>query len=420
MNDINPIISWWMTPKLPSVHIFIKKEDRPKGLNELINVYTKKWLVHPIKRRVAKHYLKLLKRIFNVKVIAITGSAGKTTTKEMLTSILKNEGKTVATFKNIDPIYNIPDTILKATPFTKFLILEMGVEYPGEMDYYLWLAEPDLGVITNIYPTHTEFLGDLEGVKKEKIKLVKTLKNKDFAVLNCEDINLKKRVKNINAKIIWYGRESSISAKNIVLKDNFTTTFQLNIFSEKEEIFLPTIGRQFVNNALAASAVAYLLSIKVEDIKIGLRRYKPPEHRMGISKTKEGAVIIDDSYNNNPAAAKRTISTFCEIAKERKKIIVFGDMLELGDNEKEYHRDLGEFISKTKPDYLIGVGKLSKIIVEEVGSKLGRNRIFWVKNENEVSKIIKQIIDKNTFILIKGSRAMGLDKLVDELSIHKS
>lgn len=133
----------------------------------------KKTIYHPIKNLIANNYLFFLRKFTNIKVIAITGSAGKTTTKEMVTSILKQVAPTVWTKDNIDPVYNIPATILRCTPWTKYLILEMSVEYPGEMDFYLWLAKPDIGVITNIFPTHTEFFGDADGV----LKVQSVLKN---------------------------------------------------------------------------------------------------------------------------------------------------------------------------------------------------------------------------------------------------
>src|SRR3989344_2587811 len=141
----------------------------------------KKILIHPIKRRISKLYLIFLRRFFGLKVIGITGSAGKTSTKEMIISILSLKARTVASFANIDPVYNIPTTILRCTPLTKYLVLEMGVEYPNEMDFYLWLVKPDVGVITNIFPTHTLFLKDIEGVYKEKSKLIKNTK---IAILN--------------------------------------------------------------------------------------------------------------------------------------------------------------------------------------------------------------------------------------------
>ena len=187
MYKVNPIIRWWVTPKLPENHIFIGGDSRPKESSALLGIYIRRWLIHPIKRRIAKYYLAILRRFFGLKVIGITGSTGKTTTKEMITSILRQEGKTTSSYANIDPVYNIPSTILRCSPSTKFLVLEMGVEFPGEMDFYLWLAKPDIGVVTNIYPTHTLFFGDVEGVYKEKSKLVKGLNTNGVAVLNGEN-----------------------------------------------------------------------------------------------------------------------------------------------------------------------------------------------------------------------------------------
>src|SRR3989304_10463920 len=139
-NKVNKIIRWWVTPKLPLQDVFEKHN------------FISQWLMHPIKRRLARYYLKLIQKYTDITVIGVTGSAGKSTTVQMITSILKHRGKTHATPPSIDPVYNIPNTILKCVPGTKYLILEMSVEYPGEMDYYLWLAKPDIGVITKIYP----------------------------------------------------------------------------------------------------------------------------------------------------------------------------------------------------------------------------------------------------------------------------
>src|SRR4030042_677120 len=188
---INPIVRWWVTPKLPYHDIF----ELPLLINKSAasrywHIFSR-WVIHPIKRRAARWYLRLLQKYSGIVVIGITGSAGKTTTKEMLFSILKKQDKTVCTRTYLDPVYNIPNTIL-TTPFgTKYLILEMGVEYPGEMDFYLWLAKPDIGVITNIFPTHTEFMGNIDGVFKEKGKLVLRLPKSGVAVLNSGDKKLK-------------------------------------------------------------------------------------------------------------------------------------------------------------------------------------------------------------------------------------
>jgi len=184
MKKINPIISWWVTPKLPVQDVF----ELPLLMNRSLLAKSvhiiSQWLVHPIKRRLARWYLKILQRFTNIKVIAVTGSAGKSTTVQIISSILSGSAKTLSTPPSIDPIYNVPNTILKCRPGIKYLVLEMSVEYPGEMDYYLWLARPDVGVITNIFPTHTEFLGSADGVLKEKSKLVLSLPKNGTAVLN--------------------------------------------------------------------------------------------------------------------------------------------------------------------------------------------------------------------------------------------
>lgn len=370
--------------------------------------------IHPIKRRIAKLYLFLLKKFFDLKVIGITGSAGKTTTKEMLASILRLNGKTVWTVANIDPVYNIPTTILKCSPKAKYLVLEMGVEYPGEMDFYLWLAKPDIGVITNIHETHTQFFGNIEGVLKEKRKLVEKLSKDDFAVLNAEDAKLKKLEKGIKAKIFWFGNSGFVKANNISLANN-QTKFTLQIGKKELKAEIPVLGRQFVSNALAAATAAFTLGISFERILQGLKSFEVQEHRMRIIKHRSGALIIDDSYNNNPQAAKESLKTFNSFSMNRKKVVVMGDMLELGAIEEEEHRKLGSLLGKMNLDFLIGVGKASKVMIEEAGKEMGKERVQWFMTTNQVFAGLKQFLRKDYIILIKGSRSIGLDKVVNQL-----
>lgn len=415
-NNIPAIVQWWVTPKLPIDHIFIPPEKRPKGINEIFRVYIRKWLIHPIKRRLAKYYLIFLKKFFGIKVIAITGSAGKTTTKEMLFAILRQKDKTVASFKNIDPVYNIPMTILKCTPATKFLILEFGVEYPGEMEFYLWLAQPDIGVITNIYPTHTQFFKDTNGVAEEKANLLKSLPKDGFAILNNENKYTRSFAKKTKAKVIRFGEGGQVRAENTVLDKSLKTNFTLVIKKDKIDVQLSFPGRQFVYNALAAVSTAHVLGVSREKIKKGLESHDKPEHRMDLVRLHSGALLLDDSYNNNPEAAKESLRTFKEIAGNKETIVVFGDMLELGNFEKEYHRELGEFISSLDIRFLIGVGELSRVLTDSASKKMAKNRIFWVKNEARVDKILKPLLNVGSAVLIKGSRSIGLDKLVSRLS----
>lgn len=366
---INPLLLWWVTPKLPAIH-----------LADSIG-FVKKYIFHPVKRRIARYYLYLLQKLTDIKVIAITGSAGKTTTKEMLAAILGESGKTVHSEGNIDPVYNIPSTILKTPIGTKYLVLEMGVEYPGEMDFYLWLAKPDVGVITNIFPTHTEFLGSIEGVFKEKSKLVLHLSEYGVAVLNSGDKKLKILAGKLDACVVWF-------------KDDVNPLIQ---------------------NANAASAAAKFLGASGLNIKKGLEHYQKPPHRLNVINHKSGAMILDDSYNSNPWAAMSTLAYFNKLAKG-EKIAVLGDMLELGDFDETAHRELGRCVAKAGFGVVIGVGKSSKFLIDEVKSLSKNTKTYLVADATAAIPVVRGLIRENVSILVKGSRSIGLDRLVAELS----
>lgn len=379
----------------------------------------KKYLYHPIKRRIAKYYLAFLRKVFGLKVIGITGSAGKTTTKEMLASILKQKARVVYSYANIDPVYNIPTAILRSTPWTRYLVLEMGVEYPGEMDYYLWLAKPDVGVITNIYPTHTLFFKNIDGVFAEKAKLIKGLKVDDTAVLNVSDRYLKNLGKLTGSRIIWFGENTEVMSTEKRITDDFHTGFNLIFNNEVEDkvyIDLNITGKQFIENALAASAVAKVFGFTLKEVQRGLESFQSQDHRMKIIKHKSGAVIVDDSYNNNPEAAKATLETFSNLSKDRKKVIVFGDMLELGDLEPEYHKDMGEFIGKLKVDRLICVGKAVGITADSAAKIIGADHVFFVPHWKDAIPILESDLNDKVMVLVKGSRSIGLNNLVDQVS----
>lgn len=366
---INSLIHWWASGKLPPEDILAKHN------------FFSKWVTHPVKRRLAKQYLIFLQKNTDIQVIGITGSAGKTTTKEMLASILKLAGKTVYTPKNIDSVYSIPNTIL-ATPYgTKYLILEMGVEYPGEMDFYLWLAHPDMGIITNIFPTHLQFMKNIEGVFKEKSKLVKYLPKGGVAVLNSGDKKLKSLQERLISRSVW---------------------FEPDINPLKQD-------------ANAASAAAKVLNVSGEVIKKGLLEYKQPDHRLQIIKHTSGAMILDDSYNSNPWAALSTLEYFNSIAKG-KKVAVLGDMLELGDYDETAHRELGRAVAKSNFDVVIGVGSSTRFLIDEVNKGSKRTKTYLFSNSTEAVPAVSKHLEKGTSILIKGSRSIHLETLVSAVS----
>ncbi len=414
MKKISSLLSWWLTPKFPEAQIEKALEYKPKGFYQQLKNIFRTWVAHPIKRRIAKYYLLFLQKLFGLTVVGITGSAGKTTTKEMLASILKQKGKTVYSFANIDPVYNIPSTILKTRPTTKYLVLEMGVEYPEEMDFYLWLTEPDIGVITNISDTHTEFFGNKKGVSKEKAKLLRKLSGRAYAVLNGEDSLCVKLGRNLRAKKIWFGKNSKIYSSKIEITKNLKTKFVLVMDERKISIQLPIIGNQFAENSLAAAAVGHILGATLKEIKTGLEEFKPQEHRMQTFRLPNGALVIDDTYNNNPEAAKKALVLLKKIAKYKKSILIFGDMLELGTLSRSSHNEIGRLIGRTKVSFLITVGKLSRLAAKSAGKFMPKKHIISVESSDEVISNLPKIT-KNTLLFIKGSRSIGLEKVVSRL-----
>ncbi len=374
------LISWWMTPMLPVHDIY----EMPLLIDKThfleIKHLLSQWLIHPIKRRIARNYLKILQKYTSIVVIGITGSAGKTTTKEMLYSILKLNGKTVSTKGFIDPVYNIPNTILRTPPNTKYLILEMGVEYPGEMDFYLWLAQPDIGIITNIFPTHVEFLKDINGVLKEKSKLVKSIPSNGISVLNSGDAKLKSLKDKLNSKIIW---------------------------------FEPNVN-PIVQNSNAAKAVATVLNVKNAYVKKGLSSYTPAAHRLSIIKLNNGTRILDDSYNSNLNAALSTLNFF-NSKFNGKKICILGEMRELGKFTEESHRKLGIEVARSNFSYVFCIGVAMKYLIREVNEKSPNTKTFLMSNYDEIVKLVLPILGNNTSVLVKGARSLRLDKIVSKL-----
>lgn len=369
-----------MTPKLPIHDVFEFPLLQNKSLFAKYTFLFSQWLIHPIKRRLARWYLKLLKKFTDITIIAVTGSAGKSTTSQMIFSILKNTGKTISTLPGLDSVFNIPNTILRTPWGTKYLILEMSVEYPGEMDYYLWLARPDIGVITNIFPTHLQFLGNIDGVLNEKGKLVLNLPKSGVAFLNSGDQNLVKFGKRINKKIVWF-------------------------HSDPDPI---------TQNSLVAEKIATYLGISKALVRSGIENYKKPPHRLDILKLKNGAMVLDDTYSSNPKSALSALRYFNKIANG-KKIAVLGDMLELGKYDEQAHRELGIEIAKSNFEVVVGVGKSVRFLVDEVNKKSKKTKTYLFSNTESSARKVESLVQRNVSILIKGSRSIGLDKLVAEL-----
>lgn len=366
----------WLGP-LPKEEIFPEKKP-----NFFVH-----WLAHPLKRRLAKYYLKILQKIFGLNVIAITGSVGKTTTKDMLYAILSSAAPTVATTANITPTYNIPTTILRCSPRTRYLILEMGIEYKGDMDFYNWLAHPDIAVITAVNLSHTSFLDNLETVAKEKGKIARFAK---YLVIPESGENI-----DINTS----GQVVRVPVKAYTLPGSL-------------------VGSHFNLNASLAVAVAEILEIPSARSS-HLADFKTPKHRMELIELKSGSFLIDDTYNASPLAVKEALKALFETAEKLKKnpVIVFGQMNELGDYEKSAHEEIGTLLrrykSKAENLELFATGPATRDTVASAG--FGR----YFDNQDELLEAVKPFAQSvSQLILLKGSRSWHLDELVEKLKIY--
>lgn len=371
--------------------------------------------VHLVRFYLAKKIANLYSRST---FIGITGSVGKTTTALACQAVLSQKFKMIATKDNLDPIFNIPVTLLSLRPGVKKVILEMGVEYPGEMEFYLSLVRPATAIITRISFAHSEFLGGINEISREKSLLIKQLPKSGFAILNWDDLPSRKLDKETEAEVLFYGTDSKnchIWASNIRL-ENDTTYFELNYGVERVSVSLPLLGRHLVYPALAASALGLSCGMTLISIKKGLETIKPAPHRLQIREGLDGWDVLDDTYNSSPAALEASLDVLNEVPA-RRRIAILGEMRELGIYSEQLHRAIAQKLYKDKVDWVLLGGGEAKFIGDEL-LRLGfpPERVEAnLSNSQMVSEIIKHAA-RGDVILVKGSRAVKLDEVVKRIT----
>lgn len=362
---------------------------------------------------LARFYLRILP---NLEIIGITGSVGKTLTQNAIDSVLSQKFNVVVGDENLDPTFRIPQTILKARPWHQKIVLEYGVEKPGEMDYYLSIAKPKIAVVTVISKTHTKYFGDIDGVYREKLKLVKALGKDGYAILNADDPNVVKMANETRATIKWFGQKAKDSIKISHFSQNLKgSKFRLHYEGQKASVSWKVVGRHQLNAAYAAGSVGLACGLTLKQIAKGLSQIKAPEHRLIVVSSKK-ANIIDDTYNSSPKAAQESLKTFLDLGKRKQKIAVFGEMKDLGTSSLEEHKLLGEKIAKTTVNYLITVGNVASVIGQSAKKAKFKGKIINVSNVHEAMKAIRRIFGPRSLILIKGSRHAHLERLVSALT----
>ena len=349
---------------------------------------------------------KLYRDSFDIKVVGITGSAGKTSTKEMIASVIAQKYRVHKTLGNFNNEWGLPLTIFELNEEHQAAVLEMGVNHFGEMRRLSSVASPDICVITNIGVAHLEFFKTREGIYREKIQMIQDMKNGGTIILNGDDDLLSHTapIKGVAPLFFGLGENNQFRADNIRplgLKGTACTIYLPDDTSF--DCIVPLPGIHMVSNALAGTAVGYKLSLTTDEIRAGIEGLPSIPGRNNIIKT--GRLnILDDCYNANPVSMKASIDVL-DMAIGRK-VAILGDMGELGDKTCDLHREVGEYAAKQGIDLVCGVGPLSKHLADGAKTYGSAAQSVWFETKTEFLGAVKELIREGDNVLVKASHAM--------------
>lgn len=362
-------------------------------------------------KEIAEYYRKTL----DIKVVGITGSVGKTSTKETIASVLSTHYNVLKTAGNFNNELGLPLTIFRIRQEHQIAVLEMGISDFGEMTRLTKIAKPDICVITNIGICHLENLKTRDGILKAKTEIFTSMAKDGEVVLNADDDKLI-TVEKVNDKTVnFFGidNERDVYAKDIVNKGLEGTDCTIHLRDDLLKVHIPIPGHHMIYNAMAAALVGKLLGLSKEEIIEGISKVTTISGRNNIIKTDKW-LVIDDCYNANPVSMKASIDVM-SMAKGRK-VCILGDMFELGDNEKELHYEVGEYAAKANMDVVITAGNLSENIYRAVKDNASNTLAYHFSNRDEMLEKLDSILLEKDNILVKASHGMQYPKVVEFLT----
>ncbi|MEM6998573.1 MAG: UDP-N-acetylmuramoyl-tripeptide--D-alanyl-D-alanine ligase [Pseudomonadota bacterium] len=349
----------------------------------------------------------------SIPLVAITGSNGKTTVKEMVSSILSEVSEVHATSGNFNNDIGVPLTLFGLDKKHQYAVIEMGANHPGEIEWLSAIACPNVAVITQCAPAHLEGFGSIEGVAKAKAEIYSGLQSSGTAIINADDNYAdfwKETCRHLNCVSFGIKSDSAdVTAKDITaLTEKNTIQFKLESADKSIQVTLPLTGEHNVMNALAAAACCLSLNITMESIKSGLENMSAVKGRLQIKKGKEGIRIIDDTYNANPTSLDAALKVLQQY--EGLRFLVLGDMGELGDTAEQMHKEAGELAKQYDVDKLFCIGEISIAAANGFGSEA-----LHFESHDELTASLLKYLEKKSTVLIKGSRTMQMEKIADAL-----
>jgi len=379
-------------------------------------------IFHSGRRTIAKFWLRFFP---DITIIGVTGSYGKTSTVRAITAVLSQKYKVLTTDINLDTLYNLPITLLKLRPGYQKLVLEYGVDHKNEMDYHLSLVKPQIAVLTGINPTHSdeELLGSLEGIIKEKTKLLDALPERGLVILNYDDVKVREIGEGLKNKKIFYSIKTPTDFWADEIEVSFEgTSFTLRHPEGKIKMKTGLIGVHFVQDALAAIIIGREQGLTWEEVEKGISTLKPLSGRVSIEKGPMETILINDSLRANPASTLAGLRLLSELPTQGRKIATLGEMGELGSKANESHLAIGKEVANLKIDYLVAIGPLMKLAADEaIKNGMDKQKVYWVNNVQEAADILRQILKKGDLFYLKGSLLKHLERvrlLLDDQKVN--
>lgn len=353
---------------------------------------------------------------FEIPVVAVTGSVGKTTTKDILANCLSQDRKTLKTSGNFNNEIGLPLTLLGLEPEYQAAVVEMAMRARGEISKLALIARPSCAIITNVEPVHLETMGSLENIAIAKCEVLESLGPNDFAVINGDNDLLIKTAGAFNCKKYTFGTHRDCDIEIINIKSAETgINIELRIFNEKDIFHFPVPAPELAGNVAAAAGVAHLLGVSMEDIKKGIRDFRCSNNRLHIIELPDGGKAINDTYNANPVSVTAALQVARTLDGSTRTVAVLGDMLELGNYEVPGHMKVGKKAAELGIDVLVTLGERSAYTARaalEAGMR--KEAVKHFLDRDECLAWLKKYVSKRDIVLFKASRGMKLETLLEE------
>jgi len=384
-------------PDFPSHRVLLQVEDTHQALKDLATDVRRRW---------------------RGSLVAITGSMGKTTAKEFTAQVLQTEFSVYRSPGNYNNLFGLPLALFGLGDDDHIGIFELGMSAPGEIAEMCRIAQPDAGIITNVAPVHLEFFSSIEGIARAKGELVQALPEDGLLIFNGDDPLVRGIASSYGGRKISFGlaEDNQMRATEVQIAGLNETRFSIVHQGLTRKALIPLAGEHFVRNALPAVALAIQFRLPMEQIIESLRHLRQAEMRGRILHFKEGFTIIDDSYNSNPCALMRMTDTLCRIPAYTRRILVAGEMRELGDSAPSHHYQCGAWAARHGVHFLAGVGGFAEEMVRgAIEAGMPRSQARFFAEVEPATQFVDRTVQVGDLVLIKGSRSVHLERMVQRL-----